>query len=92
MATDRLMPSPDMAMSPSANDSPYTIQMKTALRNANPLLADTLLNVLDPPTRKQSHTPDLYWLRHRNPEREVIGSIREKVLGKKLPVTTVNQK
>ena len=29
--------------------------MKTALRNANPALADTLLQVLDPP-RKQSHT------------------------------------
>ena len=57
MATDRSMPSPDLAMSSSANDSPYTTKMKTALRNANPVLADTLLQVLNPP-RKQSHTPD----------------------------------
>ena len=60
MATDRSMPSPDLAMSPSTNDSPYTTKMKTALRNANPTLADTLLQVLDPP-RKPSHTTRV-WL------------------------------
>ena len=58
MATDRSMPSPDLAMSSPPNDSPYTIQMKAALRNANPILADTLLQTLDATTRKQSHTPD----------------------------------
>ena len=57
MATDRSLPSPDLAMSSSTNDSPYTTKLQTALRNANPALADTLLHALNPP-RKQSHTPD----------------------------------
>ena len=57
MATDRSLPSPDLAMSSSINDSPYTTKLQTALRNANPALADTLLQALNPP-RKQSHTPD----------------------------------
>ena len=84
MATDRSMPSPDLAMSSSTNDSPYTTKLQTALRNANPALADTLLQALNPP-RKQSHTRSMHTrmglLKHRYPLRSLLhAQLQQQVL------------